>query len=128
MLSFVALMSIHANALEVKAVVGEARVIDGDTLSISGKRIRLYGIDAPEGKQTCKDGNNRAWACGRAATKALRRMVANNVIHCRSKDIDFYGRLVAVCNVAYPTGHDVNYLMTPCLITRRSQSKNMPKQ
>lgn len=28
--------------------VGQARVIDGDTLEIHGVRIRLWGIDAPE--------------------------------------------------------------------------------
>jgi len=34
-------------------IVGWARVIDGDTIDISGTRIRLDGIDAPESSQTC---------------------------------------------------------------------------
>ena len=34
-------------------VVGLARIIDGDTLDINGTRIRMFGIDAPEGRQTC---------------------------------------------------------------------------
>jgi endonuclease YncB( thermonuclease family) len=29
-------------------VTGKPRVIDGDTLEIAGKSIRLFGIDAPE--------------------------------------------------------------------------------
>ncbi len=29
-------------------ITGQPRVIDGDTLEIDGKRIRLHGIDAPE--------------------------------------------------------------------------------
>jgi endonuclease YncB( thermonuclease family) len=35
---------------------GTARVIDGDTLDLAGTRIRLFGIDAPEGGQTCRIG------------------------------------------------------------------------
>jgi endonuclease YncB( thermonuclease family) len=29
-------------------LIGQASVIDGDTLEIHGSRIRLWGIDAPE--------------------------------------------------------------------------------
>lgn len=50
-----------------QVVQGSAKAVDGDTLEVAGKRVRLSGIDAPESDQTCqKDG--ASWACGHAAT------------------------------------------------------------
>jgi len=35
-------------------LIGQASIIDGDTLEIHGTRIRLWGIDAPESTQVCR--------------------------------------------------------------------------
>jgi endonuclease YncB( thermonuclease family) len=35
-------------------VYGPAVVTDGDTLKMGSERVRLFGIDAPEGKQSCE--------------------------------------------------------------------------
>ena len=43
---------------EIKEITGFAKIIDGDTIKISNKKIRLHGIDAPEKKQTCKKNKN----------------------------------------------------------------------
>ncbi len=51
-------------------VTGRATVVDGDTLDIQGKRIRLHGIDAPESRQTCQT-ETQTYRCGRDATTAL---------------------------------------------------------
>jgi endonuclease YncB( thermonuclease family) len=42
-------------------------VTDGDTLKFGNVRVRLYSIDAPEGRQTCDDG---AWPAGKIAIDA----------------------------------------------------------
>ena len=42
----------HWTATPASPLIGRARVLDGDSLEISGARIRLEGIDAPEWKQT----------------------------------------------------------------------------
>ena len=34
---------------------GTPKIIDGDTIHINNKKIRLEGIDAPEIKQQCKN-------------------------------------------------------------------------
>ena len=39
---------------EIKEISGNAQIIDGDTIKINSKKIRLHGIDAPEFKQKCK--------------------------------------------------------------------------
>jgi len=44
-------------------LTGIASVMDGDTLDLHGKRIRLYGIDAPESLQSCsRDGRRHVHA------------------------------------------------------------------
>lgn len=40
----------------VSDVVGMARVIDGDSLVVAGREVRMQGIDAPEGRQSCRRG------------------------------------------------------------------------
>ena len=50
-------ISIKVKSGEVVKVISgektEVRVIDGDSIEINNKKIRLFGIDAPELKQEC---------------------------------------------------------------------------
>ena len=49
---------------QAESVSGTPRVIDGDTLEVAGTRIRLYGVDAPESKQSCQRKNGQEYRCG----------------------------------------------------------------
>ena len=56
-------------ALEALAENSLACVIDGDSIEVAGERIRLYGIDSPEAKQTCREwAQSVEYACGQHAT------------------------------------------------------------
>lgn len=77
-------------------VIGQASVIDGDTIEIHGRRIRLSGIDAVESGQRCSR-NGQPWNCGKAAAFALADRIGRATIDCRGDDQDRYGRLIAVC-------------------------------
>lgn len=85
-------------------LAGRASVIDGDTLEIHGVRIRLHGIDAPEGGQTClvRQEKNR---CGQRAALALADKIGEATVLCEPRDIDRYNRVVAVCHAK---GKDLN--------------------
>ena len=49
-----------------------------------------------------------AWACGEAATRALRERIASRPVECAERDRDRYGRVVAVCSIP---GEDLNAWM-----------------
>ena len=80
-------------------IAGVASVIDGDTIEIHGRRIRLHGIDAPESRQTCLDANGAAWRCGQQAALALQDLIGRRTVTCDERDVDRYGRVIGRCLV-----------------------------
>lgn len=80
--------------------VGQASVIDGDTLEIHGTRIRLWGIDAPESSQLCRGEDSSQYRCGAQAANDLDTFIARRPVNCVPFSLDPYGRTVAICSVS----------------------------
>ncbi len=78
-------------------ISGPVRVIDGDTLDMGGTRIRLWGIDAPEMRQTCQGKNDQTYECGRDSAAVMRELTRDRAVECDSHGLDRYRRIVAVC-------------------------------
>ena len=91
------LVALAAHLLREEAVVaGSARAVDGDSLRLDGREIRLTGIDAPELRQSCRRGA-QPYACGDVARRALGDMLAGRIVTCRITGRDRYGRDLALC-------------------------------
>ena len=80
-------------------LTGKADIVDGDTIKVGGIPVRLYGIDAPEGRQTCKR-EGRIYGCGKQATQALANLIAGQSVQCEILGRDDYARALGVCMVA----------------------------
>lgn len=86
---------------------GPARVIDGDSLVVGGVEVRLYGIDAPEPGQRCRE-DGPARDCGRLAAAHLAELIAGRAVACRNEGYTETGTRIAVCTVV---GRDLGAAM-----------------
>ncbi len=76
----------------------QVKVRDGDTLTLAGKDVRLYGIDAPEYRQSCKNVEGKDWPCGTVARAKLVALIGGAPLTCVAKATDKFGRAVATCS------------------------------
>lgn len=97
-LAVIACLALLPAPILAQQLHGPAMVADGDSLSIAGIRVRLFGIDAPELDQQCHDGERRV-ACGELAKARLQSLIGNSEVSCTRKATDSYGRIVAVCRI-----------------------------
>ncbi|NRA98807.1 MAG: thermonuclease family protein, partial [Rhodobacteraceae bacterium] len=82
----------------VADVRGTVRVVDGDTFKMGSATIRLHGIDAPEGKQTCtRKSDGAVWRCGAWSAEQVRARYEGRRVRCQEIDRDSYGRIVGRC-------------------------------
>jgi len=97
-----------------KIIIGQVKVIDGDTIKINKKKIRLFGIDAPEEKQICKKNFisfltfnfQKDYKCGKKSTLALLKKLKDKKVKCILEDNkDRYKRNIGTC---YVKNQDIN--------------------
>ncbi|MGI9463462.1 MAG: thermonuclease family protein, partial [Aestuariivirgaceae bacterium] len=91
-----------------QTVFTSVQVVDGDSLRNGVEDIRLHGIDAPEYRQTCRDGDGNSYACGKQAARHLRKLINNAPVSCQVIDTDRYGRTIGVCSA---NGVELNQAM-----------------
>ena len=102
---FFILTYIDVKSENINKITGFAKVVDGDTIKINSKKIRLYGIDAPEKKQKCKKtyltisfmSFTKDYMCGEVSTQKLIKKINKQKLNCNILDVDRYKRLIGEC-------------------------------
>jgi endonuclease YncB( thermonuclease family) len=79
------------------ALAPEVRVVDGETLRLGDRTLRLAQVDAPERGQGCGDAAGAAFDCGAAAAEALSRLINGRSVVCLVSGRDRFGRGLGVC-------------------------------
>ena len=85
------------NPMNYPAIEGVSRVLTGDTLSVRGRVIKLFGVAAPEITQTCADSQERGYRCGQQSLSWLRGWLSDNPLRCHILNEDKRGVLTGVC-------------------------------
>jgi len=93
-----------ASAEDPPVFRGSAEVVGPAMLSVNGKRIVLYGVDAPVKGQPCYAGS-KVWDCATASAKTLLNLVGTQEIACEQRRVDGFGRVFAICKAG---GIDIN--------------------
>lgn len=73
------------------------RVVDGDTLRLGDRTLRLSGLLSPERGQTCRTAGGVGFDCGATAAEALARLVQGHDLSCHVKGRDGFGRPLGTC-------------------------------
>ncbi len=90
---------VWGNVAAQTMIEGVPYIRDADTIAIGTTVIRLYGIDAPEGNQTCSRAGS-SYLCGQEATEALRALIATQTdptVRCDHRGLDRYDRVLSEC-------------------------------
>jgi endonuclease YncB( thermonuclease family) len=73
------------------------RIVDGETIGLGDRIVRLAGLAAPARGDACRGGAGQGFDCGAAAAAALTRLVAGRDVGCRIVGQDGFGRGLGEC-------------------------------
>ncbi|MGE0221988.1 MAG: thermonuclease family protein [Acetobacteraceae bacterium] len=74
-------------------------VVDGGTLRVQDRVVRLDGVDAPARGQSCREAEDSSFDCGAAAASALAALIRDGRMECDWNGRDPVGRPLAICSV-----------------------------
>lgn len=75
----------------------DIRIVDGETLTLGDRVVRLSGMAAPMRGEQCRRPDGAPFDCGGAAAAALTRLTAGRAISCRIVGRDGFGRGIGQC-------------------------------
>ena len=121
---FVALLLTTAPApglADEGSVSGHAVVVDGQTLKVAGRIVRLADILAPPLELECHTKRGKPYACGRLASKALADLIRGQTVTCQFKDTA--KPPTATCMIG-PVAVNEQLLLTGCAVAGPSANSN----
>ena len=91
--------------LHLSAGANQLAVVDGETLRVGDRVVRLEGIVAPARGSMCRDAGQTEVDCGAAAANALAVLVRGSGVDCTIHGHDGQGRPTGDCVAAgHPLG------------------------
>jgi endonuclease YncB( thermonuclease family) len=92
-----AAMQPDTGAVRLNAPPGEVAVLDGGTLRLGDRVVRLVGIEPPPRDTPCHAATGAETDCGVAAAQALAALVWALPVTCLTRGQDALGRAYATC-------------------------------
>lgn len=83
--------------MKYPSIYGAVRVLSGDTIVLDGHIIKLYGVAAPDIKQTCAAQDGRGYRCGQQSAMWLSQWLSDNMVECHIVQDSGQGFLFGVC-------------------------------
>ena len=105
---------------ELNAQPAQVAVVDGGTLRLRDRVVRLQGVEPPPRGTICGQRDSADEDCGAAATNALAALVREAQVACRITGEDRLGRPYAICQAG---GTELNRAVVAAGWARADQAR-----